>query len=203
MTQNTKNKDLKDKKEPSADKKKNRFQKEQPIRHPLAKVVQDDDQLKINDQLYKILVNKNDAIDVETLRKKYDPYLDQYDFLVGDISSDHLRLKGFYKDIVRTAIDRKEQAIADYLTEYCNPGGAYFVLQLLSPEHHYTAHTRKGREHTRGRRRQYSRRKSNYNNNFKKRKVHKTRFKKKKTVAVKKEQGHHHSFVIKKRKGGN
>ncbi len=156
----------------------------------MAKVVQDDDQLKINDQLYKILVNKNDAIDVETLRKK-NMILTWTNmiFLVGDISSDHLRLKGFYKDIVRTAIDRKEQAIADYLTEYCNPGGAYFVLQLLSPEHHYTAHTRKGREHTRGRRRQYSRRKSNYNNNFKKRKVHKTRFKKKKTVAVKKRTG--------------
>ena len=104
--------------------KENRFEKEQPLRHPMAAVSVDGGRIKINKQVYRILINKADALDVEILRRKYDPYLDQYDFLVGDISSEHLRLKGFYKDIVQTAIDRKERAIADYLIEYCNPGSA-------------------------------------------------------------------------------
>ena len=73
----------------------NKYQQKQPIRHPLAKIVLDENKIKINEQLYKIVIDKFDAIDVEMLREKYDPYLNQYDFLVGDISSDHLRLKGF------------------------------------------------------------------------------------------------------------
>ncbi|MDF7638480.1 YutD family protein [Lactobacillus sp. ESL0791] len=185
----------------SAAKRENKFQKEQPVRHSLAKVAQDGTELKINNQLYKVLLNKNDALDTEMLRKKYDPYLDQYDFLVGDVSSDHLRLKGFFQENVRAALDKKEQTIADYLFEYCNPGGPYFVLQLVTPVHQYKTHERKrhGRFSS-----QHSRyRKNNTGNNFKKRRVHQTKFKKKETVAVKKEHGNHHSFVIRKRRGSN
>lgn len=176
----------------------NRFDKEQPLRHSMAAVAIDEDKIKINKQLYRILVNKHDAIDLDTLRKKYDPYLDQYDFIVGDVSSEHLRLKGFYKDIVRTAIDRKERAIADYLIEYCNPGGAYFVLELISPVHHYqNKNTNRNKNYHK---RHYQKRsKNNFKNNFKKRRVHKTKIPKKKTVAVQKETGRRHSFVIKKR----
>ncbi|MDE7055858.1 MAG: YutD family protein [Lactobacillus sp.] len=179
----------------------NKYQQKQPIRHPLAKVVLDENKIKINEQLYKIVIDKFDAIDVEMLREKYDPYLNQYDFLVGDISSDHLRLKGFYKDNVRTSIDRKQKAIADYLTEYCNPGGAYFVLQLISPVHHYNTnthlHEKQNREYHKKR---YS--KKNMEFSFKKKKVHRTKFKKRQTVAVKKSRGKHQAFVIKKKKRG-
>lgn len=176
----------------------NRFEKEQPLRHPLIKVAidEEDKKIKIGEQVYRILINKSEALDVELLRKKYDPYLNQYDFLVGDISSDHLRLKGFFKDAVRTSIDKKKRAIADYLTEYCNPGSAYFVLELLVPVHHY-----KVDPHRRERNKNY-RRKNNHNksNNFKKRRVHATKFKRRKTIAVKKENSRRHSFVIKKKK---
>lgn len=178
----------------------NRFEKEQPLRHPMIKVVvdEDDKKIKIGEQVYKILINKFDAIDIELLRKKYDPFLNQYDFLVGDISSDHLRLKGFYKDTVRTSIDKKQRAIADYLTEYCNPGSAYFVLQLIMPVHHYKVDPHR-RERPRNNYKKKYQKKNNYNS-FKKRRVHPTKFNKRKTVAVKKENGKHHSFVIKKKK---
>lgn len=156
------------------------------------------------------MVNERDALDLKMLRKKYDPYLDQYDYLVGDVSSDHLRLKGFYKDVVRTSIDKKELAIVDYLTEYCNPGGPYFILELTDPVQHYQHQMPKrkreySREHNRNerfhQRRRYNKRHKNDNNPFKKRRVHQTKFKKKQSVAVKKKLGRHHSFVIKKRKG--
>ncbi|MGQ5709932.1 YutD family protein [Lactobacillus sp. PSON] len=177
----------------------NKFEKEQPLRHPLTKVVIDEEnqKIKIGNQIYKILINKFDAIDIDLLRKKYDPYLDQYDFLVGDISSEHLRLKGFYKDVVRTSIDKKQRAIADYLIEYCNPGSAYFVLQLIMPVHHYTNNTRK-REHYRGHYKKHYNKK-HVHNNFKKRKVRSTKFKKQKSIAVKKENSRH-AFVIKKKR---
>lgn len=179
----------------------NKFEKEQPLRHPLAVVAQDDDKLKINKQLYRIIVDKDNALDLEMLRKKYDPYLDQYDYIVGDVSSEHLRLKGFYKNVVRTAIDRKQRAIADYLIEYCNPGAAYFVLELISPTHKYnysrSQEKRPGRYH----KYRYSNwHRTRLKNNFKKRRVYQTRFPKKKTIAVQKGKGRNHAFVIKKRK---
>lgn len=174
----------------------NRFEKKQPLRHPLASVAIKDNKIKINKQLYQILIDKDNSLDDQMLREKYDPYLDQYDFIVGDISSDHLRLKGFYKDIVRTAIDRKEKSIADYLIEYCNPGTAYFVLKLISPVHHYS-NQEKHRNYDRKKR--YTTRFSRQNN-FKQRRVHQTTFPKKKTVVIQKGRGHKHKFVIKKRR---
>lgn len=175
------------------EKRENRFEKEQPLRHPMASVARKEDTLKINNQVYQILIDKDQALDIELLRKKYDPYLDQYDFLVGDISSTHLRLKGFYKDIAKTAIDKKQKAIADYLIEYCNPGSAYFVLKLVSPVHHYSRY-----EKNRHYRSKNVRRRTNFKNNFKKRKVKKTKFPHKKTISIKKKHGHN-AFVIKKR----
>lgn len=173
----------------------NKFEQEQPLRHPLAVVVRDDnnDTIKINKQLYRIVIDKNGAIDEATLRKKYDPYLDQYDFIVGDISSQHLRLKGFYRDNVKTAIDRKQNTIADYLIEYCNPGGAYFVLELISPVHRFT-HPKT--ERPRPKRKHYQ---SSLQGGFKKRRVHKTKFPKKKTITSKKKKSYGRSFVIKKK----
>lgn len=178
----------------------NKFEKKQPLRHPLAAVSLENDRLKINKQLYQVMVNKEDALDLEVLSQKYDPYLDQYDYLVGDVSSEHLRLKGFYKDNVQTAIDRKEQTIADYLMEYCNPGGPYFILQLLSPVHHYRNNNRKKWGGS------YRKRKKGQPNKkngvaFKRYKIRPTHYKKPETVAVKKEQKSNHTFVIKKRKG--
>ena len=133
------------------------------------------------------------------------------DYLVGDVSSEHLRLKGFYKDGARTAIDKKEMAIVDYLTEYCNPGGPYFILELTHPVHYYPhqrtkiRRSRERRERDFGKNERYHARRRNYrkneNNPFKKRRVHQTKFKKKQSIAVKKEFGRHHSFIIKKRKG--
>ena len=178
----------------------NKFERDQPLRHPLAVVSLNNDQLKINKQLYQVVVNKNEALDLELLRQKYDPYLDQYDFIVGDVSSEHLRLKGFYQDNAQTAIDRKKQTIADYLLEYCNPGGPYFVLQLLSPVHHYHYNKRKRRKNSFKNKAQGLHRRK-LNKSFKSYHVRPNRIKRPETVAVKKERANHHSFVIKKRKG--
>ena len=53
----------------------NKFDQEQPLRHPLAAVALDNDQLKINKQLYQVIVNKDDALDLELLRQNMTPIL--------------------------------------------------------------------------------------------------------------------------------
>ncbi len=44
--------------------KENKFEKEQPLRHSLASVVQDGKSLKIIDQLYSVFVNERIALDI-------------------------------------------------------------------------------------------------------------------------------------------
>lgn len=178
----------------------NKFTKQQPLRHALASVALSNDHLKINKQLYQIVVNKQEAINLDVLRKKYDPYLDKYDFLVGDVSSDHLRLRGFYKDNVQTAIDRKQCAIADYLMEFCNPGGPYFVLQLLTPVHHYRNNSRKNWRNSKKYRQSPFLRDNNLSYYRHQTIAH---IKKRETSKMSKEGEINHSFVIKKRKSSD
>lgn len=101
--------------------------------HPLAKVVQAENELEINGLKYEIVINYKDALDLDLLREKYDPFLNQYDYLIGDVASDHLRLKGFFGPQRRARMDQRAQTMADYVTEYVNPGSPYFVLKALSP----------------------------------------------------------------------
>ncbi len=109
-----------------------------------------------------------------------------------------MRLKGFYDENDRVAIDKKANAIVDYLEEYCNPGSAYFILRLA--QENQIKKIAFGRQ---------NKRKSTNNNRyrakrpyFKERRVHKTKIGSHKT-AVKFQRGNHKnkSFVIKKRKG--
>lgn len=169
---------------------------EQPLRHPEAEIVLDENEIKINDTVYRIVKNFNDAIDVEMLRKKYDPYLDQYDFLVGDVSSGHLRLKGFYEKIGRFALDKKSITIIDYLSEYCNPGVPYFILERLEKHSFEENKIQNNFYHgnsNRGRINKYS------NSQYKERRVHKTKIDHNKSYALKNNRNKHHTFIIKKR----
>lgn len=174
--------------------------KEQPLYHPLANVIVNEDTIMINGRKYEILANVKDALDIELLKEKYDPYLDQYDYLVGDISSEHLRLKGFYDEKDRVAIDKKANAIVDYLEEYCNPGSAYFVLRLAQENQiKKVAFGRQNKRKNMSNNRYHSKRPY-----FKERRVHKTRIGGHKTaVKFQRGKGSHKNrgFVIKKRKG--
>lgn len=175
-----------------------RKQKDEPvIRHPRANVILGENVLLIEGRKYEILANVKNGLDLEMLREKYDPFLNQYDYIVGDVSSEHLRLKGFYDSKERVAIDKKADTIVDYLEEYCNPGSPYFVLHLL--DDNQVKKVVLGRKNkARNQSRRYSKKQ-----NFKERRVHKTKINTRKGMTVNiKRQGHKNkSFVIKKRKG--
>lgn len=157
--------------------------------HPLAEVAIAGEKVVINQREYRLLVNQRDALDREVLKQKYDPYLDQYDYLVGDVSSEHLRLRGFYNDYVKTSIDRKKSTIVDYLTEYCNPGAPYFILESLQP-------SRKPRP---TQRRRPARKRPKNKAAFSERKVKDGR-PKKGSYAESRKKNRHQAFVIRKKK---
>ncbi|WP_297819185.1 YutD family protein [uncultured Lactobacillus sp.] len=173
----------------------NTDKKQRLLRHPLAHVVLGEDVLLIDGRKYEILANVRGGLDVQMLREKYDPFLNQYDYIVGDVSSEHLRLKGFYDENDHVSIDKKATTIVDYLEEYCNPGSAYFVIHLLGDN--------PVKKVVLGRKNKRQKKHYNKKQNFTERRVRKTKIKSNHSVAIKsRHKGHKNkSFVIKKRKG--
>lgn len=176
---------------------------EKKLYHSLAKVYREGNIVVIDERRYEILDNVKDALDIEVLREKYDPFLNQYDYLVGDVSSEHLRLKGFYEATDRAAIDKKANAIVDYLEEYCNPGSPYFVLHLLGQnEIKKIVLGRQNRKKRNSFSKNNKKKRKNHTPYFKERKVHRSRIKKNTFAMKKKKPGQRKQrFVIKKRKG--
>ena len=94
----------------------------------------DFDKLQINERSYKLVVNYREAFDDAKLAARFSEFLEKYNFIVGDIAADQLRLRGFYNKGI-TGIPRNQQisALEDYLYEEVNFGAPYFVLENLEP----------------------------------------------------------------------
>lgn len=101
------------------------------------KIVQkiDSSHLLIKDARYEVLEDHKEAVDLEVLEQRYSDIFEKYDYMVGDISRDQLRLRGFYEDDNESVpIDMKISSLEDYLAEYCSFGCPYFVLKRLDPK---------------------------------------------------------------------
>ncbi|MBM7616523.1 uncharacterized protein YutD [Weissella uvarum] len=90
--------------------------------------------LNINGRGYELVKNYREAFDEEMLAARFSEFLEKYDYIVGDIASNQLRLRGFYAQGA-PGIARNQQinALQDYLYEDINFGAPYFVLQNLEP----------------------------------------------------------------------
>ncbi len=91
------------------------------------------DEITIDGLKLTLQENFKDAFDASKLAIRYTPLLKQYDYIVGDISADQLRLRGFYQEDREVTADQKISALADYLYEYVNFGAPYFVLSNAAP----------------------------------------------------------------------
>lgn len=78
---------------------------------------------------FEIIKDYRDAFDIEMFTNKYiEGVFDKYTYIVGDISSTILRLKGFNS---RNKGSNSYKYIPDYLSESCNANCAYFVLKRI------------------------------------------------------------------------
>ncbi len=73
--------------------------------------------------VFELIKDYREAFEVGKFNARYVDYLNQYEFIVGDLSADMLRLKGYHKKDV--------EAIPDYLMESATPNGPYFVLRRV------------------------------------------------------------------------
>lgn len=72
---------------------------------------------------FDVIKDYKEALEIKTFNDKYVSYLDRYVYIVGDLSADMLRLKGF--------TTKNYQTIPDYLMESCTPNAPYFVLRRI------------------------------------------------------------------------
>lgn len=82
---------------------------------------------------FKLVHNEKDAFNAEYFEQRFSEWLLKYDYLVGDWSSEQLRLKGFYKDNHNARKSSRLSRLDDYLKEYCAFGCAYFILAKENP----------------------------------------------------------------------
>lgn len=107
----------------------------------------DSETLLLNNNKYKIVEDYREALDLELLEERYSEFLEKYDYIVGDISYDKLRLRGFYEDNnKKVPIDMRISNLEDYLLEYCSFGCKYFVLECLEPKKKYRNKSKRKRD---------------------------------------------------------
>lgn len=86
----------------------------------------------IHDRKYQVLKNERDAINIKELEEKLTDYFDNFDYIVGDIAYNKLRLKGFnnktnknFKPI--NDVDKVEQ----YIEKECAYGCRWFMISEI------------------------------------------------------------------------
>ena len=86
--------------------------------------------IKINDKEYEVIENYKDGLEVDKLTDLLTEYFDNYDYILGDWSYGHLRLKGFCdKDnkIINKINDYEK--VHDYIKKYCAYECRYFIIK--------------------------------------------------------------------------
>ena len=87
----------------------------------------------INNNDYKVIKNYRDAFDIDEVKDKITDYYDDYDYIVGDIAYNKLRLKGFYNSNNKKVKELNNiKNLDDYLNNYCAPDCRYFVLEKVN-----------------------------------------------------------------------
>ena len=84
--------------------------------------------IEFDDKQFELIKDYREAFNEEEFKKKYIEALDKYDVIVGDVSSNILRLKGF---TTHPSKNNHVSTIPDYLNESCNYNTPYFIVKRV------------------------------------------------------------------------
>jgi len=90
-------------------------------------------EINIEDKTYELLTNYKEAFNEEEFKEKYTDYFYDYDYIVGDIAYNKLRLKGFY-DVKNKKVNKINNFnnLDTYLKNNCAVECRYFVLKKIN-----------------------------------------------------------------------
>ncbi len=86
--------------------------------------------IELLEKKYEVFKDDNNIFDYETVKDLFTDYFLPYDYVVGDLAYDKIRLKGFYdsKNPKKTSIN-DFSGVDDYIKKYCAVGCKYFILK--------------------------------------------------------------------------
>lgn len=88
--------------------------------------------IEVNNDKYEIIKNYKDAFNQEEFTNLYTEYFEEYDYVVGDIAYNKLRLKGFYDENNKKVSSINNIAnLNEYLKNNCANDCRYFVAKKI------------------------------------------------------------------------
>lgn len=84
----------------------------------------------IGKKKFEVIKEYRESFNEELFKEKYTEIFDKYDYIVGDLSSENLRLKGFFSGD-NDKNDNHYSRIPDYLSESCAYNCAYFIVKRI------------------------------------------------------------------------
>lgn len=89
--------------------------------------------LKIDSNLYEIIDNHKEGLNIIKFRQRYTKSFNKFDYILGDLSHDQLRLTGFYENLYDKN-SRTIETCQDFLDEFCSFDCSFFLLKKLKRE---------------------------------------------------------------------
>lgn len=87
----------------------------------------------LNDCDYEIIKNYREGLNKEELESKFTDYFYDYDYVVGDIAYNKLRLKGFYDEKNKKVKKLNNYKFVDeYLKNNCANDCRHFIIKKIS-----------------------------------------------------------------------
>ena len=89
--------------------------------------------IKIENNKYELIKDYKNGFDLEDFTSHYTEFFEDYDYIVGDIAYNKLRLKGFYDSKNKKAKDiNNYKNLNNYLEDYCATDCKYYILKKIS-----------------------------------------------------------------------
>lgn len=91
--------------------------------------------IKLENTEYELIKNYKNAYNEEEVKESYTDYFTPYDYIVGDIAYNSLRLKGFYDSLNKKANKiNNYKNLNTYLKENCANDCKYFILKKIKED---------------------------------------------------------------------
>lgn len=86
----------------------------------------------LNNHNYELIKNYKNAYDEKEVEERFTDYFEPYDYVVGDIAYNSLRLKGFYDSKNKKANKiNNYKNVEEYLKVNCAVDCKYFILKKI------------------------------------------------------------------------
>ncbi|MCY9806734.1 DUF1027 domain-containing protein [Lentilactobacillus senioris] len=184
---------------------KNLIEERNEKRKPLVKITFEDlTSFSINDHQYKMISDHNNSFDVHQFEMTFNSSFSKFDYIVGQLFDDQLRLRGFYDAGRENADGPFIDQLNDILVEQLIFSDDLYIIQNLEPRPIPVPRSNSRRRRSRrGRQRNRRSNADNKNGGFKTTttKVQNNEGKRKMVVKEKRKTGNH-DFVIKENKKG-